>query len=601
MDNKAPDTASPTPRPVHVAPRQPLTAFLEHLIKAGVITQQQASDASEWKRRNEKDKRGLAEILEEVLAVPREPLRQAVAQYYAFRTVSLLDRTVRKLLPSDVNKILRALPESTFQHMLKLKLLPYDLAENQGDKIVLVTPNPADREIHELARAFPYKRFEICYMKESEWTEYWRSLTSGKDKEPPEQVHVPAGEIAEGDFEATLDRECARNKVVVQLDNVFLEAVRSNASEIHFVARGPRKTEILFRLDGHLSAWHSIDDVRCEAVAAALKELAVGIDRYERQAAQLGVIQRVVENVPVRLTVSVLPLLSRDTGSRFESIVLRVFREANSLPLLEQQGLDAYTLRVLQRALTTSRGLIVFSGMAKSGASALLTTALRSILKKTVNAVIVQDRTHYIIDGARQIKLSPRLTVDDALETIVDHDPDIVVLGDLTSRPAAQVAVRLANIGHLVLATLPSRTAAKALGSLVSTTQDLFPVAEGVSLVLAQQSVRLLCERCKKEVSPAQKQELLMGLRDAVVPPTVFRAVGCIECKAGYGGKRLLFETLAMTPAVRSVFLQSGKVTDEPALEAAAAQDGMTLMRQQALDLMRDGSTTVDEVLSFIL
>jgi len=598
MDSNAPDTTSAGHRPVLAAPRQPLASFLDHLIKTGVVSKQQAREASEWKQQNPKDKRGLPEILEEVFNVARDPLRQAVAQYYAFRTISLFERTVRKLLPSDVNKILHALPEATFHQLMKYKLLPYDLAENQTDKIILVTPNPADREIHELARVFPYKRFEVCYMKETEWADYWRLLTSGK--EPVEQVAASVSDASEGDFEGVLDREIARAKVAVQLDNILLDAVRANASEIHFVVRAPRKTDVLFRLDGHLSSWHTIDEVRCEAVAAALKELTVGIDRYERQAVQLGVIQRVVENVVIRCTVSVLPVLSRDAGSRYESIVLRVFREADTLPRLDQLGLDAHTSRVLHGALTASRGLILFSGMAKSGASMLLTAALRSILKSTLNVVIVQKKVDYIVDGARQVKLNPRLSVEDALDTIVDHDPDVIVLGEVVNPSVAQVAIRLANIGHLVLAALPSRNAAKALGWMVDMTGSPFQVAEAVTAVLAQQSLRLLCSRCKKEVSPSLVEDLHLHLRGADAPSRFFRAVGCIECNAGFSGKHLIFETLSMTPAIRNILLRAERIPDEAAVEQAAIQDGMTPMLQQALEFLRRESTTVDEVLPFI-
>jgi type II secretory ATPase GspE/PulE/Tfp pilus assembly ATPase PilB-like protein len=601
MDTSGIDTAASEPKQPVTSSRPPLASFLEHLVKSGVVTKQQALEAAEWKRRNDKDKRGLAEILEEEFAVPRDPIRQAIAQYYAFRTMTLLERSVRKLLPSDVNKILRSLPEATFQQLMRFKLLPFDLAENQTDKIILVTPNPADREIHELARVFPFKWFEICYMKEADWAEYLRALTSGKDKEPVEPFTAATSEETDGDFEAMLDREIARAKVAVQLDNVFLDALRSYASEIHFLPSASRKTDVFFRLDGHLSLWHTIEEVRCEAVSAALKELAVGVDRYERQGAQQGMIQRTVENVLLRFTVSVLPVLSRDVGLRYESIVLRVFREADSLPRLDQLALDPHSSRVLQSALTALRGLILFTGSGRSGALTLQIAALRSMLKKPLNAVIVQEYTHYIIDGARQVKLNPRLTADDALRMIADQDPDLVVLGDLNTRSVAEIAIRMANIGHLVLAMLPSRTASKALGSLVDTTGARFAVAEAVTVVIAQQSIRLLCERCKKEVPPAAMAEEGLRLRDQNVPPVLFRNVGCIGCKSGYGNKRVLFETLAMTPAVRRIVLEADRIPDESALETAAMQDGMITMRQQAHDLLHRGHTTVDEFLPFIL
>jgi type II secretory ATPase GspE/PulE/Tfp pilus assembly ATPase PilB-like protein len=599
MDTTITDTAASGSRPAQAPSRQPLSSFLDHLVKTGVVTRQQAGEASEWKRRNEKDKRGVAEVLEEVFAVPREPLRQAIAQFYAFRTVTLADRAVRKLLPSDVNKILRSLPDSTQQQLVRRKLLPYDLSENQPDKIILVTPNPADREIHELARVFPYKWFEICYLNEAEWSRYWRDLTIARSQELAEPA-TPVSEVTIGDFEAVMDREILRGKIPAQLDNVFLDAVRGNASEIHFVPRGPRKTEVLFRLDGHLSLWHTIEEVRCEAVATALKELAVGVDRYERQGGQRGVIQRTVENIPMRFSLSVLPVLTRDVGSRYESIVLRIFREAEGLPRWDTLGLDQHSSRAMQSALTAHRGLILFAGTVRSGALIAQTAALQSVLKKSLNVVIVRDQTDFIIEGTRQIKLNPRLTAEDALGMILEQDPDLVVLGALTGRGMAEIAVRMANIGHLVLAMLPSPTAAKALVSLVHTTGDPFAVAEAVTAILAQQSLRLLCGRCKKEVAESALAEEQSRLPGETAPSTIYRSVGCIECKAGYSGNRMLFETLAMTPELRRSVQQSQTIPDESVLEAAGVRAGMTTMRQQALDLLCSGSTTVDEVLPFI-
>jgi type IV pilus assembly protein PilB len=126
-------------------------------------------------------------------------------------------------------------------------------------------------------------------------------------------------------------------------------------------------------------------------------------------------------------------------------------------------------------------------------------------------------------------------------------------------------------------------------------------VAEAVTAVMAQQPIRLLCERCKKEMAPAAAEEQKLRLRGETAPSTLYRGVGCIDCQAGYGGKRVLFEALAMTHAVRCILLHADRIPDEFSLETAAVQDGMMLMRRQALDLLQNGSTTVDEVLPFIL
>jgi type IV pilus assembly protein PilB len=591
--------SAPRPAPAGAAP--PLTSLLEHLARSGVISKQHGVDATEWKRKNERDKRGLVEILEQVLNVPADPLRQAVAQYYAFRTVTLLDRNVRRLLLSDVHKIVRGLPKATFQQLIKLKLLPFDIAENAPDKLVLVTPNPADREIHEFARVFPYKRFEICYMKEAEWAEHWRQVSSSNAPDIVDVAATGSAKISDGDFESLMDREITRAKLNVQLDNVILDAIRSNASEVHITPRGPRKTEVLFRLDGHLALWASIDDVLCEAVATALKERAIGIDRYERQAAQQGTIERSVENVPVRIAVSVLPLLTRDSQSRIESIVLRIFRDANILPGLDGLGCDPHVDQVIRNAMAASHGLLLFAGSARDGAASTQAAVLRALIKSAVNALVIQDRVQFIIDGARQVKLNPRLNADDALSMITDHDPDIIMLGDLTSPGRAEVAVRLANIGHMVLATLPVRSAAKALTHLIDLSGSAFRASEAVTGIVAQQSLRLLCPRCRTPLPEIVQLEQLSRLSVKVEPPVTYRAVGCIDCKGGYSSRWMLYEAFAMTHEVRHALIQGAGQADDAQIEVAAERGGLVTMSRQAQDLFVAGSTTVEELLSFSL
>lgn len=601
MDGTVESREPAAPRPAPAGGGQPLTTLLEHLARTGVISRQQAVDASEWKRRNDKDRRGLVEILEQVFGINPDPLRQAVAQYYAFRTVTLSDRNVRRLLPSDVQKLVRALPEATFQNVLRLKLLPFDIADNQPDKIILVTPNPADREIHDLARVFPYKRFEICYIKESEWTEYWKQVSSGGTREPVEQAPAPGPKVSDTDFETVIDREIARSKLPVQLDNILLDAVRSHASEIHFVARGPRKTEIFFRLEGHLSLWHSIEDVRCEAVATIIKERTTGVDRYERQAAQHGVIERTVENVPVRLTVAILPLHARIAETISESIVMRVHRDAEALPRIEDIACGPQVSTVLQNAMAASHGLLLFAGTARDGSTMTQVAVLRALLRRPLNAIVIQEQTRFIIDGARQVRLNPRLTADDAMEAIAGHDPDIVVLGDLVTLHAAHLAVRLANIGQLVLATLPVRNAVKAVTHLTSLTGLPFAVAEAVTGVIAQQSIRMLCSRCRKAHAEDARAGQLARLPMSLDPAALYRAVGCIDCRGGYAGKQTLYEAFAMTPEVRRAVVRAEGAPEDGAIEDAAAISGFVPMHRQARELLMQGATTIDELMSFLI
>ncbi len=445
---------------------QMLASFLEHLVKNQVLTIGQAAKAAQWKNENAADKRSMPELLEQEFGINRDVVRQQIAQYYAFRVIDPRDRSTRRLLASDINRILRSLPESVAQQLLKAQLLPYDLAESQPDKIVLVTPNPSDREIHKLARALPFKKFEICYLKQSDWNEYWRLLTADREKPASEKVVATVTENTETDFEGVMDREIARTLLHSKLDNIFADALRNGATEIHFVPQGVRKTDVLFRLEGHLSLWVGMEDVRCEAVATALKASGINLDRYERLTVQQGLIHGVVEKRPLRLSVSTIPVLSRDPGLRHESVVLHVMQETESVPSLNSIGLDPHSAGVLDVALGRGRGLVLFAGFNQSALRLTIAASLKTIVKPTLNIVTVEESVEFLVDGVRQIKLNPRLTASDAIRAIGAQDPDVVVLGDIDDPTVGPVALKMANIGQLVFSSIHTRTGVTALARL---------------------------------------------------------------------------------------------------------------------------------------
>ena len=263
-----------------------------------------------------------------------------------------------------------------------------------------------------------------------------------------------------------MDREIARTLLHSKLDSIYGDALRSGATEIHFVPQGARKTDVLFRLEGHLSLWVGMEDVRCEAVATALKESGINLDRYERLAVQQGLIHGMVENRPLRLNVSTIPVLSRDPGLRQESVVLHIMQETESVPSLDSIGLDPHSAGVLNVALSRERGLVLFAGFNQSALRATIAASLKTIVRPALNIVTVEESVEYLVDGVRQIKLNPRLTASDAIRAIGAQDPDVVVLGEIDDPAVAPVALKMANIGQLVFSSIHTRTGVTALARL---------------------------------------------------------------------------------------------------------------------------------------
>ena len=310
-----------------------------------------------------------------------------------------------------------------------------------------------------------------------------------------------------------MDREIGRTQLNSLLENIFADALRNRATEIHFMPLGPRRTDVLFRLDGHLSLWVSMEDVRCEAVPTALKMLTGNMDRYERMAAQQGMIFRMVEKMPLRMSVSSIPIASGDPGLRHESVVLHLIRETESVPSLRNIGLDAHSADVLNAALTGRRGIILFAGFDHYALRTTIAASLRSIVKPALNIMTIEERLSYLVDGVRQIKLNPRLSANDAVRAIDAHDPDVVFLGEIDGPEIAAVALRLANIGQLVFCSIHARDAVTSLARLLRIVGDGLILGDALSAVVAQQTVRTLCPRCKQQLQPPSLPLAIAHLR----------------------------------------------------------------------------------------
>lgn len=588
--------ASPGRAAKPAGPRPMMTSFLEHLVRNGTISKEVAVQVSEWKQKKEQDKRGLVDILREEFGVPRDVLQYQVAQFYAFRVIDPgNDRSTRRLTGADVNRMLKGLPEPIRQLAIRFKVLPYDVAGDQPDKIVVVTPNPSDREVSEVVRALPYKKFEICYMKESDWADYWRQATTDK---PPVKLTPGISETQVGepetDFEGTLDRDITRGQLVALVENVLSDAVRVDATDIHFVPRQARKTDVFFRIDGTLSLWYSIDEARTEAVTAVVKARSLSMDRYERMAAQEGSTQKIIDGKPVRFRVSSLPVVDREPSVKYEALALKILPDKEIPARLDTIGLDPYSLQVFKEALALPQGLVIFAGLQGSGRSTTLTAALRSVMKPTLNTLTVENPVEFILDGARQVKLTHKLNFDDALRAILRHDPDIVMLGEIADRATAEIALRLATTGHRVFSVVHAHDTIGAIQRLLGMGVEPYLLVYGITLISTQRHMRQLCSRCKAPDTSVSDQELKhFGLGGEKV--VFYRPGACIECIGGFKGRIPIYESLLMTPEIRDIILNRGGAFPAAAVRDAAMRHGMRSIAAKAVEVLRSGLTTVEE------
>ncbi len=579
------------PRPAN---RPFMASFLDHLIKNGIISPVVGRRAAEVKIRGTGDKRSVLEILHDDFGIARDVLQSQIAQFYAFRMIDMSERAARALPNSEVLRMMRALPERLRSLAMKHKILPFDLADAAHDKLIIVTPNPSGREVPEVARGFAAKKFEICYMTEREWDDFWRAVSNEKG---PGRVQATITDVIteadEQDLDNTIDREIAKSQLPALVDKIVADAVRVRAAAIHFVPRRARKTDVYFRVDGTLTHWTGIDDVRVEAVAAAIKLRTPGMDRFERLAPQEGFQVKSADGQLIYLRVASAPITLPNHPGNFEMVVVRIALEPASTWSLETLGLDEVALRAFREVLGMRSGLVVLAGPTDSGVTTTMAAMMRTLLTPSVSALAVGESMEFAFEGVNRIRLTPKLSYESALATIEHHDPDVIILGEIADRRTADLALRLAMKGRHVFARLLASDTAGAVIRLRNFGVEPYMLAQALTLVHAQRLVRRLCPQCRTPRPGNDPRAERLGLRGE--EPLLYRPLGCIECVNGYSGRIPLHETLLVTPAVRSLITDASAL--DPAFLSAALETGGTgTLRSGAAGLLREGLTTVDEL-----
>ena len=411
---------------------------------------------------------------------------------------------------------------------------------------------------------------------------------------------VQKGELID---EEALEAEISRSSLINLFEATLVEAVRQGVSDIHIFPNPDRQIEIHFRIDGRLKKWYTEDKVHPESFLAVVKDNALNVDRFERDAAQDGFIQRRVDGALIRFRVSVLPIASAAQEVRAESIVIRVLDDRKVLTDLRKLGMLDVAMERFGKAIRQPYGMVILTGPTGSGKSTTLVAALHQVVRPDVNVLTVEDPVEYIIKGVRQIKLNHKLGLEEAIRAILRHDPDVVMVGEMRDRPTAELAIKLANTGHLTFSTLHTNDAPSAVSRLYKMGIEPFLIAYAINLVVAQRLIRRLCPDCK-QVDPDPDPVLLaqLGFTKKEIAETSFyqpaEGGNCPLCHgSGYKGRRAICETLYFTRQIRHLIVESGEKVDEEAIRKQAIADGMLTLQDSAREIVKMGDTSVIEMM----
>lgn len=385
--------------------------------------------------------------------------------------------------------------------------------------------------------------------------------------------------------------QMAEEPSVVRLVNeILLEAIELRASDIHIESEHDG-LQVRYRLDGVLHQQPIPPEInRFQAAIISRIKIMARLNIAERRLPQDGRIQLKVSGREVDIRVSVIPMIHG------EGIVMRILDKSSMDFSLSSLGMGGDLYPMFRELIRLPHGIILVTGPTGSGKTTTLYSALREIYSPETKIITTEDPVEYQLPGISQIQVHSKigLTFGNSLRSILRHDPDIILIGEIRDLETAEHAIQASLTGHLVFSTLHTNDAAGAYTRLIDMGVEPFLVSSTVEAVMAQRLVRKLCSECREAFQP-QREDLPADFPfDELADRPLYRAIGCRACRnVGYKGRLGLFELLVTTNRIRQI---AHERSSSWAIQRAALDQGMRTLRQDGWIKVLDGRTTVEEV-----
>ncbi|UCE30194.1 MAG: type II/IV secretion system protein [Burkholderiales bacterium] len=551
----------------------------EMLLEAGLLSAEQLEHALDEQRRSG---RRLGRVLVDSGLIDELLLARMLAEQLGLRFVDLrtepIDRRVAQRLPEQRARRHRALVlGESADGALRIGMAdPTDL---QGyDELARVLNSAL--EPNGVAESHLLAALDRVYQGADDLTDIARELKA--DLAPDASMLSQIAGRASDDS----------TPVARLLSGVFEDAVRARASDIHFEPESSRLT-VRFRVDGALRTHTRFDAEIASALALRLK-LISNLDISERRMPQDGRFEVSVRGTPVDMRISIMP------SHWGESVVVRLLDAARNLLSIDAMGMPPHVERQVRHAIERPNGMVVVTGPTGSGKTTTLYGLLDELRNESRKLVTVEDPIEYRLKGVTQIQVHERiaLTFARVLRSVLRHDPDVVMVGEMRDSETAEIGVRAAMTGHLVLSTLHTNSAIGTPARLADMGVPSYMLASSLQLVIAQRLVRRLCEMCRKPAAPTPQE---LAWLDSVIGAehaarlTPRAAPGCPHCgQTGYHGRAAAYESLELSRALTDALARGD---DEGFLVGAREQLAGRTLAHDAVRLVRDGITDLDEAM----
>jgi type IV pilus assembly protein PilB len=545
----------------------------EIILKSGFVT---SGDFDAAVKTSEELGKNLTDILIYRGLVSEEALGQIIAEYYQVPYIKISHKTV----PLEILKLIPEEAASTFH------VIPF---AREANELSLAMQDPSDLEAREFVKRKTGMKVKIYYASDldiaNSMGQYKKDIKDVFTKIIAENLQISSVDTSD---EAKLANDMPVIKI---LDTILEFAAAEGASDVHMEAA---ETEFLvrFRVDGVLQDILTLPKNIHPAIVARIKILAqLKID--EHRIPQDGRFKFRIKDSFIALRVSILPSFYG------ENIVLRILSESARPLALEELGVTGHNLELVKRNIKKPHGMILVTGPTGSGKTTTLYSVLNILISTEVNICTVEDPVEYGIKRVNQTQINPSagLSFAAGLRSLLRHDPDIIMVGEIRDSETVEMAIQSSLTGHLVLSTLHTNDAAGTIPRLIDMGAEGFLVASTLNLVIAQRLVRKICTSCIEPVT--MNDEMMQYLSKYVegdkLENKFYRGRGCDECNhKGYKGRIGIFEILEVNDEIRK--LAVGHVSSEN-IAQSAMKNGMVRLIRDGINKASGGITTVEEVI----
>ena len=542
------------------------------LVKDGIITEEQLFKAlSLQKGTNNK----LGAILMAQGWLTEEQLFRVLEEQYQIPFIDINTIYIDPKLPKLISEILAR------KHMA----IPVKMEKN---RITIAMVDPLDIFAKDDIRITTGMEIDVVISAQQDIARainrYYDS--SEKAERAVEEFQSQAGE-AEDDLEEE-DADVTNAPMVRLVNTIISQAVRSKASDIH-IEPLEKNVRIRYRVDGELREVMAPTRQTHSAIVTRIKILGK-MNISEKRVPQDGRVETMIEGIPIDMRISVLPTVYG------EKVVIRLLDRSALVTRKEDLGFSAYNLSQLEKIMRVPEGIILVTGPTGSGKTTTLYAMLKELNKESQNIITVEDPVEYRLDGINQVQVNVKagLTFANGLRSILRQDPDIIMVGEIRDAETAEIAVRAAITGHVVLSTIHTNDTASTISRLVDMGIENYLISSSVVGIIAQRLVKKLCLKCKTKhtATPEELKILRLPLDQEI---EISKGKGCNSCNhTGYSGRTAIHEVLVVDREIRNMISNEQSIDD---IKHKSREKGMTTLNETCRDLVLENITSIDEML----